>query len=323
MSVSPPKLFSANSGSGRHDMTDDGFPSNFGASRPEGGARPGASRLGRGLAALLGDVGDEKAALARARGQRRVPVAFLRPNPHNPRQRFDATDLEDLAASVRERGVLQPILVRPVAGDPDAYEIIAGERRWRAAQQVRLHDVPVIVLEANDREALELAIIENVQREDLNAIEEAAGYQRLIDEFAYSQNELANAIGKSRSHVANTLRLLKLPESVKAKVAEGKITAGHARALLSLPNPEEAAEAIAEGRLTVRDAESMARLETKSLPGMKPARHPDADTLAIERSLSDILGLHVFLRHGERGGELRIRYRTLEQLDDLCRRLKG
>lgn len=283
-------------------------------------------RLGRGLAALIGDAGDESGAVERARGQKRVPLTFLRPNPKNPRMRFGEEDLEDLAASVREKGVIQPILVRTVPGTIDAYEIIAGERRWRAAQRAGLHDVPVTLVEASDREALELAIIENVQREDLNAVEEAGGYERLIGEFSYSQADLAKVIGKSRSHVANTLRLLKLPDSVKKALAKGDLTAGHARALLSVSDPERVATEIQAKGLSVRDAEAIAQAEAAEggkVPAARRRTAKDPDTIALERTLSDVLGLKVALDHRGEGGELRIRYKTLEQLDEVCRRLKG
>lgn len=286
----------------------------------------GRSRLGRGLAALIGDVGDEIGALERARGQRRVPVEFLRPSARNPRRNFGEDDLEDLTASVRERGILQPIIVRPLAGVVDAYEIIAGERRWRAAQRAGLHDVPVILVEANDREALEIAIVENVQRADLNAIEEAAGYERLIAEFDYTQNDLARVIGKSRSHVANTLRLSKLPEPVRRMVSEGSVSAGHARALLSVSDPEQMARKIVDEGLSVRDIERIvqqeARGETKSVPG-KPKAEKDPDTRAVEKALEEALGLSVSIAHrANGGGDVRISYKTLEQLDALCRRLR-
>src|SRR5947208_10701751 len=195
------------------------------------------SRLGRGLAALIGDVGDEAAVLERQRNQRRVPIEFVKPNPRNPRRVFADTELEELAASIRERGIIQPILVRNVRGAIDQYEIIAGERRWRAAQRAGLHDVPVVLLEVSDREALELAIIENVQRADLNALEEAQGYQALADEFKYSQDDIAKIVGKSRSHVTNTIRLLRLPDGVQAFIRAGKISAGHERDLLGQPDP--------------------------------------------------------------------------------------
>lgn len=288
-------------------------------------ARP---RLGRGLAALIGDAGDEVAAIDRARGQRRVPVEFLRPNPRNPRKSFDESDLEDLASSIREKGIIQPILVRTMPGMADVYEIIAGERRWRAAQRAGLHDVPVILVEAGDREALELAIIENVQRTDLNPLEEAQGYERLIGEFSYAQADLGRIIGKSRSHVANTLRLLKLPESVKTHVLKGELSAGHARALLSVADPEAAAKRVIEKGLNVRDVERMAQEESATPPlevkstGRPAAREKDPDTRALEKALEDVLGMSVEIRHGARGGEVRIRYKTLDQLDTVCRRLR-
>ncbi|RXT43675.1 chromosome partitioning protein ParB [Bosea sp. Tri-44] len=289
----------------------------------------GRSRLGRGLAALIGDVGDEIGALERARGQRKVPVEFLRPNARNPRKTFNDAELEDLAASVRERGILQPIIVRSIPGMIDAYEIIAGERRWRAAQRAELHDVPVILVEANDREALEIAIVENVQRADLNAMEEAAGYERLIAEFDYTQNDLAKVIGKSRSHVANTLRLSKLPEPVKQMVSEGLVSAGHARALLAVSDPEQVAKRIVEQGLTVRDIERLGQDEARS--ENKPVRaaavpkpEKDPDTRAVENALEEALGLGVSIQHrANGGGEMKISYKTLEQLDALCRRLKA
>lgn len=289
----------------------------------------GRSRLGRGLAALIGDVGEEMGAIERARGQRKVPVEFLRPNARNPRKAFAEAELEDLAASVRERGILQPIIVRSIPGMIDAYEIIAGERRWRAAQRAELHDVPVILVEANDREALEIAIVENVQRADLNAMEEAAGYERLIAEFEYTQNDLAKVIGKSRSHVANTLRLSKLPEPVKKLVSEGSVSAGHARALLAVSDPELIAKRVVEQGLTVRDVERLgqdeARSENKPVrAAAAPKPEKDPDTRAVEKALEETLGLSVSIQHrASGGGEMKIGYKTLEQLDALCRRLKA
>ena len=287
----------------------------------EDAARP---RLGRGLAALIGDVGDEQAVIERARGQRRVPIEFLRPNPRNPSRDFSQAELEELAASIRERGIIQPILVRAVRGVPDAYEIIAGERRWRAAQQAGLHDVPIVVVEASDRESLELAIIENVQREDLNPIEEAMGYAALGEEFGYSQDEIARIVGKSRPHVANTLRLLKLPDTVKAHVRAGKLTAGHARLLVGQPNAEELAEEIIARGLNVRQVEAMARADgaAQARAVRKPRAAKDADTLALEKRVSDALGLEVSVDHRGDGGTLHIRYRSLEQLEDVLRRLE-
>jgi ParB family transcriptional regulator, chromosome partitioning protein len=288
-------------------------------------AEEARSRLGRGLAALIGDVGDEVAAVDRARGQRRVPVEFLKPNPRNPRKQFDEADLDDLAASIREKGVIQPILVRTLPGLLDVFEIIAGERRWRASQRAGLHDVPILLVEATDREALELAIVENVQRADLNVLEEALGYDQLVAEFDYSQQDLARIIGKSRSHVANTLRLLKLPEPVKAMVSKGELTAGHARALLTMPDPEAAARRIVEKGLNVRDVEKMSQ-DAHAAPDEGVARRlraeKDPDTRALEKALEDVLGMVVTIQHGSRGGDVRIKYKTLDQLDALCRRLR-
>lgn len=279
-------------------------------------------RLGRGLAALIGDVGGEAETAGRSRPPRRLLIANLKPNPRNPRRAFDASELDDLARSVREKGVVQPILVRPVAEAINTYEIIAGERRWRAAQKAGLHEVPVVVHEVTEKESLELAIIENVQRADLNPIEEARGYQQLIDEHGYGAAELAGVIGKSRPHVVNTLSLLKLPETVQAYLADGKLTAGHARALVNVDDPEAAARRIVEDGLSVREAESLRQARST-----KPKRVPaakDADTLALEKSIADHIGLRVTVNHrpGGESGEIRIAYKTLEQLDDLARRLR-
>jgi ParB family chromosome partitioning protein len=279
--------------------------------------------LGRGLAALIGDADNETAALQRARSQRRLPVEMIRPNPRNPRVTFETGDLDELAQSIREKGVVQPILVRPADG-PDSYEIIAGERRWRAAQRAGLHEVPVIVHAASDQEALELAIIENVQRTNLNAMEEARGYQRLVDEFGYTQAALADVIGKSRPHVANTIRLLKLPQQVQDYLAEGKLSAGHARALINASDPGAAAKRIVEEGLTVRDAETLAAARPAPERQARMPRTKDADTTALERAIGDALGLAVTIAHKPNGGgELRIRYSSLEQLDEVCRRLQS
>jgi ParB family transcriptional regulator, chromosome partitioning protein len=273
----------------------------------------------------MGDVGDETEAIERTRSQKRVPVEFLHPNPRNPRRLFAEVELDELAASIRERGIIQPILVRTARVGPDSYEIIAGERRWRAAQRAGTHDVPIVILEVNDREALELAIVENVQRTDLNPLEEAAGYQALTDEFGHNQDEIAKIVGKSRSHVANTLRLLKLPETVKTYLHEGKISAGHARALLGQANPEAMARQIVANSLNVRQVEAMVQ-DLAAKAGRTAKRRQrgekDADTLALEKRVSDALGLLVSLDHRGEGGELKIRYRSLEQLDDLIRRLE-
>lgn len=296
----------------------------------------GRNRLGRGLAALIGDMadmsdlgGDRGRSAAPAGGARKVPVAFIKPNPHNPRRTFAEEELEDLAASIRERGIIQPIVVRADPANREHYEIVAGERRWRASQRAGLHEVPIVVIEVDDRQALEIAIIENVQRADLNPLEEAAGYQSLADQFGYSQNDLAKVIGKSRSHVANTMRLLRLPESVKAYLADGRLSAGHARALLTQDDPETLAREIVERGMNVRAIEALAQElnEAKAEAAGKPARKPrtppalDADTAALQRRLSDELGLHVTLRHDGEAGEIRIRYASLDQLDEVCRRL--
>jgi ParB family chromosome partitioning protein len=249
----------------------------------------------------------------------------LKPNARNPRRNFSETELDELAASIRERGIIQPIVVRSVRGTADSYEIIAGERRWRAAQRAGLHDVPIVVHEASDSEALELAIIENVQRSDLNALEEAMGYQALGEEFKYSQDDIAKIVGKSRSHVANTLRLLKLPESVKAYIRVGKLTAGHARALIGLPDPEAVAHEIVARNLNVRQVESLAqeRAGAAGAPRKPRARaEKDADTRATEKRLSDALGLVVTIDHRGESGVVQIKYRGLDQLDDVIARLE-
>jgi ParB family chromosome partitioning protein len=273
--------------------------------------------LGRGLSSLIGD--DAPATRAEpGKGTRTVPVAFLRPNRFQPRKTFGQDELHDLANSIREKGVLQPILVRPIAGEANIFEIVAGERRWRAAQLAKLHDVPVVVREMSDAESLELAIIENVQRADLNAIEEAAAYHELADRFGYTQDRLAQEVGKSRSHIANTLRLLTLPESVKAMVREGKLTAGHARTLVGRADAEARAKQIVHAGLNVREAEAKAKPKSG---GAKRAPGKDADTKALESSLTNALGLHVEIVHKGNSGQLRIDYKTLEQLDDLIRKL--
>jgi len=294
----------------------------------------GRSRLGRGLAALIGDMGDiaEGNVPERVRvggGQRKVPIAFLRPNPRNPRRTFGEIELEELAASVRERGIIQPIVVRQAAGSRDAYEIIAGERRWRAGQRAGIHEVPIVVIDVDDREALEIAIIENVQRADLNPLEEATGYQALSDQFNYSQNDLARVIGKSRSHVANTMRLLKLPDTVKEFLADGRLSAGHARALLTQDDPEALARIIVDQGMNVRAIEALAqelniaKADAAGKPARKAKSAPvvDADTAALEKRLSDALGLKVALRIEGEAGEIRIRYTSLDQLDEVCRLL--
>jgi ParB family chromosome partitioning protein len=282
------------------------------------------SRLGRGLASLIGDVGGEAVHVERPRGQRKVPIEFLKPNPRNPRRRFSDAELAELANSIKQHGVIQPIVARPVRGAQDRYEIIAGERRWRAAQAAGLHEVPVVPVDVSDSDALEIAIIENVQREDLNAMEEAQGYHALANEFKRSQEDIAKIVGKSRSHVANMMRLTKLPPEVQAYIAAGQLSAGHARALINVPDPLTAAKRIVEEGLNVRQVEALAH--EKGVPERKPqkmrgAKVKDADTLALEKRVSDALGLAVTVNHRDPGGTVQVSYRNLEQLDDVMRRL--
>ena len=277
-------------------------------------------RLGRGLAALIGNpLPMEGMRVQENGGQKRLPVDFLTANKANPRRSFGPEQLEELTNSIREKGIMQPLLVRPTR-DPNMFEIIAGERRWRAAQRAGLHEVPVLIREVSDKESLELALIENIQRVDLNPVEEAQGYGQLIEQFGYSQQELADIIGKSRSHVANTLRLMKLPEDVRDMLASGELTAGHARTLITAENPSALAKQIVGGGLTVRDAEAMsANKGTKKPAAAKPEK--DADTVALERRLGDALGLKVAIDNRGESGRVEISYRTLEQLDDVIARL--
>lgn len=284
------------------------------------------TRLGRGLAALIGDMATiEGARVTESGGVKKLPVELIIANRSNPRRTFNVEQLEELTNSIREKGIMQPLLVRP-SEDPSVFEIIAGERRWRAAQKAGLHEVPVIVRDVDDKEALELAIIENVQRADLNPLEEALGYGQLIEQFDYTQQDLAQVIGKSRSHVANTLRLLRLPEDVRDMVSNGSLTAGHARTLITAEDPATLARQIVAGGLSVREAEALSQKRDVAGQKKKPiegAGSRDADTVALERRLSDALGLSVSLAHGDRGGKVEIRYKTLEQLDGICVRLTG
>ena len=285
---------------------------------------PSKKRLGRGLAALIGEMDDPHQSRPGPAGapDGRVPIELVGANPRNPRRDFSESELAELAASIREYGIVQPVLVRPDPDRAEHYEIIAGERRWRAAQRAGLADIPVIVREADDRAALELAIIENVQRSDLNALEEAQGYQQLIDDHAYTQAELAETIGKSRSHVANTLRLLKLPPDLQTMVTDGALSAGHARALITAHDPSSLAKRIVKSGLSVRQAEALAQAPPKPRGSEKATAPKDADTVALEKALADATGLKVNIRHSETGGSVSIAYKTLEQLDDLCRRLQ-
>ncbi|HAQ36611.1 MAG: chromosome partitioning protein ParB [Maricaulis sp.] len=286
--------------------------------------------LGRGLSALLSETDSTGTTAGDGAGVRTVAIERVRANRDQPRRRFEEADLATLAESIAEKGILQPILVRP-APDGDGFEIVAGERRWRAAQKARLHDIPVIVRDLSDREAIEIAIVENVQRADLNPVEEARAFKQLTDRFGHTQDEIARAVSKSRSHVANTLRLLALPGSVLDHLEAGTLSAGHARAIASAPDPAALAEEIVSKGLSVRAAEKLARdAGSKPAPerkGRAAAPDKDVDTRALEADLSGRLGLTVDLRHGSgpnrEAGEVRIAYSTLEQLDDLCRRLSG
>lgn len=295
--------------------------------------------LGRGLSALLGE---DEAVLEAAdpnpdpehhpasapRAAREVPISQLHPSPFQPRQTFDDGAMSELVDSIRVRGVLQPILVRPAPGRSDGYEIIAGERRWRAAQQAQLHDVPVVVRSFSDREALEVALVENLQRQDLTPLEEADGYARLMAEFAHTQEQLAEAVGKSRSHVANILRLLGLPDEIKEMVSQGQLSMGHARALLGADNPVALARQVVSRQLSVRQTEAAARKpdqparpRSRGKGGSAAPAGKDPDTVALERDLANLLGLKVEVTFGPRGGSLTLHYDTLEQLDDILHRL--
>lgn len=280
--------------------------------------RPTGKGLGRGLSALLG----EPEHVTEAQSPHHLPIDRIHPNPAQPRRRFDTAELENLAASIRERGVLQPLIVRP---DPngDGWQIVAGERRWRAAQMAQLHDVPVVVRQLDDAAVLEIAIVENIQRADLTPVEEARGYARLIEEFGHTQEKLGDIVGKSRSHIANTLRLLSLPDDVLALLADGRLSAGHARALIGTPNPALLALQVVARGLSVRETEALVKAARARAAAPRVARaEKDADTKALEADLTAALRLPVKIEHrGEEGGELRLRYRSLEELDGLCRLL--
>ena len=302
-------------------------------SEPVGKRRTGG--LGRGLNALLGDIAREEPITGdrdTSPGVRMLPVSAMAPHPDQPRRRFDDAALEELAASIAARGVIQPIVVRPHGRE---YQIVAGERRWRAAQRARLTEVPVVVRQFDDAETLEIALVENIQRQDLNAIEEAQAYQRLSGEYGHTQEALAKIVHKSRSHVANLLRLLELPEGVQAMVVEGALTMGHARALLGSRDVEELAREVAERGLSVRETEKLVRGAKGGGQAGRPPRPTgggsqgqasdgvDGDVAALENQLADLLGLTVRIAHGENGGTLTLGYATLDQLDMVCQRLTG
>ena len=278
--------------------------------------------LGRGLSALLGEAEEIAHAGEPADGVREIPIELVHSNPDQPRQYFKEDDIATLADSIRDKGVLQPILVRPSPRTKGEFEIVAGERRWRAAQMAGLRVIPALVRTLDDGRALEISIIENVQREDLNAMEEAQAYRALMQRFGHTQDQAAKSVGKSRSHVANTVRLLQLPESVQQHVIHGRLSAGHARALLSAEHPERVAELVVAQQLSVRDAEAMVRGKaTRPKKGSGPRKSKDADTASLEVDLEDALGMSVTVADRGGAGEVRIKYESLEQLDELCRRL--
>lgn len=287
-------------------------------------------RLGRGLAALIGEMDQPvamgaSAAPVKISADRLVPIEHVVRNPRNPRRYFDEAELQELASSIRQHGIVQPVVVRTIA--EGHFEIIAGERRWRAAQLAGFAEIPVIVRDVDDRTALELAIVENVQRSDLNPLEEALGYEQLIAEHGYTQNDLGEIIGKSRSHVANSLRLLKLPDEVRGMLSSGVLSAGHARALIPTSNPLMLAKSVVSKGLSVRDTERLAQNDIKAqenpgLAGPRQRESKDADTLALEKSLSDSLGLEVTVSHKSSGGFVKIAYKSLDQLEEICRLLE-
>jgi ParB family transcriptional regulator, chromosome partitioning protein len=294
-------------------------------------------RLGRGLAALIGDddldealaapvpvqiTAEQPAPVVLATSQtglRIVPIDMITANPNNPRKTFREEELSQLADSIKAKGLLQPLVVRPKSQGTTHYELVAGERRWRAAQRAQLHAIPVLVRELDDRESLEIAIIENIQRADLNPLEEALGYKQLMEQYSYTQQQLADGLGKSRSHITNTMRLLNLPHEIRTRIEDGSLTAGHARTLVAAEKPQELADEIIKLGLSVRGAEELVRKShsSKALP------IKDIDTLALEKDLSNTLGLRIDIQHkGDRGGRLVIDYKTLDQLDDVIRRLQ-
>ncbi|WP_375684768.1 MULTISPECIES: ParB/RepB/Spo0J family partition protein [unclassified Bartonella] len=290
-------------------------------------------RLGRGLAALIGDINlnnniarsssFDKLNESGSISERFISIESISCNPHNPRRHFTETELDNLTQSIRQHGVVQPVIVRPLRDHPHRFELIAGERRWRAAQRANLSQLPVIIRDVDDKTALELAIIENVQRADLNPIEEAKGYEMLLNEHDYTQVDLAQVIGKSRSHVANTLRLLKLPEKVQQFLTDGQLSAGHARCLITVDDPQNLAEKIIREGLSVRQTEILAYEQANPKTKKRTNLEKDAETKSLEKLLADVIGMKVIIRHGKKGGDLKIHYSSLEQLDEICRRLQS
>ncbi len=279
------------------------------------------SQLGRGLAALLGEDSGDYAELDRLRVSRLVPIEFVHPGPYQPRHRVDDEQIQSLAQSIRDRGILQPLLVRRHPEHANAFEIVAGERRWRAAQKAQVHEIPVVVKDFSDRDVLEIGLVENLQRQDLSPLEEAEGYSRLLKEFDQTQTNLARAVGKSRSYVANMVRLLALPDSVKELVDGGALTAGHARALLNAENPDTLARQVVREGLNVRQTEKLAQSKGVRTRARRHVAEKDADTLSLERDLTNLLGLKVEIKFRGGGGALIIHYGSLDQLDDILHRL--
>jgi len=285
--------------------------------------------LGRGLSALMADieqtVGDSGPVNSERRNELLVPIEAIHPNPDQPRRHFDADDLNDLAGSIRSKGIIQPLVVRAHPVKAGEYQIVAGERRWRASQLAQLHELPIVVREFSDLDVLEIAIIENIQRADLNPIEEAIGYRQLMDKFGHTQEQMAEALGKSRPHIANVLRLLALPEDVQALVIGGSLSSGHARALITAPNASELARLVVARGLSVRQTEKLVKEPKAPSKERLPKITKDADTRALEGDLSAALKMAVSIAHspGQEGGAITIRYKNLEQLDELCRHLAG
>ena len=277
--------------------------------------------LGRGLSSLMGDVKTTLNKNESSNQETKISIAKLKPSPSQPRRLFDKNSINELAESIKSKGLVQPILVRPSPTETGAYEIIAGERRWRAAQIAQLHEVPAVIRQLDDVESLEIAIIENVQRSDLSPIEEAAGYKRLIENHGHTQEVLAEIVGKSRSHIANIIRLLGLPQSIQDMISEGKISSGHARAIMNSAFPEQLAEKIVSENLSVRAAEELAK---QKKPGVKKVKLKDPDTIDLENNLTVTLGLNVLIDHkGKKGGSIKIEYKTLDQLESVTRKLKN
>ena len=277
--------------------------------------------LGRGLSSLMGDTETAQTKNTNVGQETKIPIANLKPSPSQPRRLFNKNSINELADSIKAKGLVQPLVVRPSPSDANSYEIIAGERRWRAAQIAQLHEVPVVIRNFNDTEALEIAIIENVQRSDLSPIEEAAGYKRLIENHGHTQEDLSGIVGKSRSHIANIIRLLSLPQSIQDMITEGKISSGHARAIMNSAFPEQLAEKIINENLSVRDAENLAK---DKKVGIKKLKLKDPDTIDLENKISEKLGLTININHkGKKGGSIKIDYKTLDQLEMITQKLKN